>query len=106
MLAAEEMIADFRDGYRAIPGKNVVEVLPRAVGKAAAVSHFLSRRNYRGRLPVFLGDDFTDEEAMARVNELGGYSIHVGHSSATCARFRVNSVSEVLTWLENTVLPS
>jgi trehalose 6-phosphate phosphatase len=32
---------------------------------------------FRGRLPVFVGDDVTDEPAIAKANELGGVGLHV-----------------------------
>jgi trehalose 6-phosphate phosphatase len=33
---------------------------------------------YRGRRPVFIGDDLTDENGFAVVNDLGGLSVRIG----------------------------
>jgi trehalose 6-phosphate phosphatase len=55
---------------------------------------------FRGRHPVFIGDDVTDEHGFVMVNRLGGDSIKVG-PGATVAGWRVPSVSAVLGWLEH-----
>jgi trehalose 6-phosphate phosphatase len=52
-----------------------------------------------GRIPLFIGDDVTDEEGFEAVNALGGYSVRVGDLAATAARFRFSSVSTVIAWL-------
>lgn len=80
-------------------GKRVVELKPGGKDKGVAVLEFMDEVPFRGRTPVFLGDDATDEYAFAVVNELGGYSIKVGPgSSAACWRLR--DVRAVRRWLE------
>ncbi|MBV8088885.1 MAG: hypothetical protein JO139_04805, partial [Alphaproteobacteria bacterium] len=54
---------------------------------------------FLGRMPVFFGDDITDEDGFAVVDGAGGISVHVGSCATTTARYRVASVSEVLLWL-------
>jgi trehalose 6-phosphate phosphatase len=34
---------------------------------------------FAGRLPVFIGDDTTDEPAIAKAKALGGMGLHVQH---------------------------
>ena len=51
------------------------------------------------RTPVFVGDDVTDEDGFAAVNELGGYSIRVGNIEDSEARHHFDSVSAVIAWL-------
>jgi len=53
---------------------------------------------FRGRVPVFVGDDATDEFGFATVNRLGGHSIKVG-AGRTAARWRLPSVRAVRQWL-------
>ncbi len=54
---------------------------------------------FRGQVPVFLGDDLTDEAGFAVVNALGGHSIKVGEGP-TQARERLASVTAVGEWLQ------
>jgi trehalose 6-phosphate phosphatase len=58
----------------------------------------MSELPFRGRRPVFIGDDATDEHGFAVVNSLGGYAIKVG-SGRTCANWRLRDVTAVRAWL-------
>ena len=79
-------------------GKRVVELLPAGIDKGTAVRAFLAEMPFRGRLPVFVGDDVSDELAFAAVNALGGHSVKVG-SGPTSARWRLAGVGAVRRWL-------
>lgn len=80
-------------------GKCVLELTPAGYSKRTAIEAFMSERPFRGRTPVFIGDDVTDEDGFAAVNELGGYSIQVGKASTSAARYHFGSVSAVVAWL-------
>ena len=80
-------------------GKMVVELRPRGATKAAAVSAFLEEAPFAGRVPVFFGDDLTDESAFGLVNERGGLSVLVGPERPSAARARIADVSAVRSWL-------
>lgn len=88
---------------KAIEGKMVVEVMPRSAGKGKAIAAFLSERPFRGRVPVFVGDDTGDEDGFAVVDRLGGISVRVG-AGATVARHRLADPSAVLAWLARGVV--
>jgi trehalose 6-phosphate phosphatase len=60
---------------------------------------FLDEPPFAGRRPVFIGDDLTDEKGFAVVNERNGVSIKVGGGD-TLATMRVESVGELLEWLQ------
>lgn len=91
------------DKLRLLDGKQVVEILPREGGKGVAIAHFMERPPYFGRLPVFVGDDVTDEEGFLEVNARAGISIRVGDGATSAARYRLGSVAEVLDWLAGPV---
>jgi trehalose 6-phosphate phosphatase len=54
------------------------EIKPRGFTKATAIKAFMKEPPFSGRLPVFLGDDLTDEDGFAMVEAYGGVSIAVG----------------------------
>jgi trehalose 6-phosphate phosphatase len=64
--------------YRLQHGKAVAEILPAGAAKGAVIERFLDEPAYRGRIPVFIGDDLTDEGGFAVVNARGGVSVRVG----------------------------
>ncbi len=81
------------------PGKCVLELMPSGYSKRTAIEAFMREVPFAGRIPVFVGDDVTDEDGFAAVNDLGGYSIRVGESDSTVARFTFSNVSAVIGWL-------
>jgi trehalose 6-phosphate phosphatase len=81
-------------------GKYVVELRPSGRDKGKGVLEFLRERPFRGRLPVFVGDDATDEAGFATVNRLGGISIKVG-PGRTAACWRLRNVRTVEQWLRS-----
>lgn len=80
------------------PGKCVLEVKPAGRDKGTAIAEFMSEPPFRGRRPVFIGDDVTDEYGFRVVNDLDGDSVKVG-SGETVARWRIEDVRAVRAWL-------
>lgn len=60
-----------------LPANMAWEIRPRGAGKGRALEWFMARPPFAGRLPVFVGDDTTDEEAIAAAQALGGDGLHV-----------------------------
>ncbi len=79
-------------------GRRVIEIRAARWDKGDAVRSLMRTRPFRGRVPVFLGDDVTDEDAFAVVNELGGLSVKVGRGP-TVARYRLPGVPAVRDWI-------
>ncbi len=79
-------------------GKRVIEIKPAGIDKGTAVAEYLTESPFRGRHPVFIGDDLNDEHGFAEVNRVGGISIKVG-PGASCARYRLPHVAAVRHWL-------
>ncbi len=79
-------------------GKCVAEIKPAGINKGTAVAAYLAEPPFRGRRPVFVGDDLNDEHGFAAVNRLDGISIKVGNGPS-CARYRLRDVAAVRHWL-------
>ena len=85
-------------GLQLLQGKAVLEVKSAAVNKGQAIAAFLQEPPFRGRLPVFAGDDVTDEAGFQRVQQLGGIGIKVG-DGPSCAAHRIASPHALRQWL-------
>jgi trehalose-phosphatase len=80
-------------------GKEVVEVRPVGVNKGKAVQLLLAHGN-NAALPLYLGDDATDEDAFRVVNGRGGLSILVADPPRrTAARYYLRNPEEVFRFL-------
>ncbi|MDO6408077.1 trehalose-phosphatase [Pantoea phytobeneficialis] len=101
---AQDAVARF-PGLALQPGKCVVELKPQGIDKGAAIREFMREAPFAGRIPVFVGDDLTDEQGFLAVNALGGISVKVGEGSSY-ARYRLSSVDAVWSWLEQLLLQS
>ncbi|OGS95881.1 MAG: trehalose-phosphatase [Gallionellales bacterium RIFCSPLOWO2_02_FULL_57_47] len=92
------LASDADAGLEVQHGKRVAEVKPSGIDKGTAVAEYLSEFPFKGRRPVFIGDDLNDEHGFAEVNKLDGISIKVG-KGPSCARFRLPDVAAVRRWL-------
>jgi trehalose 6-phosphate phosphatase len=107
--AANDLARSLGSGYRIQYGKAVAEILPAASGKGRVIEDFLTKPPFRGRKPVFIGDDLTDEHGFEAVNRLGGTSVRVGHGDTVALR-RVPSPVELrrrlAEWAERGAVPA
>ncbi|MGB1547468.1 MAG: trehalose-phosphatase [Alphaproteobacteria bacterium] len=100
--AAKALIAGLLDGqsdYHVLEGKMVLEVKPTHVHKGWAIERLLAEVPFTGRLPVYIGDDVTDEDGFITVNRLGGHSIRIGADGDSAATWRIDSVHALLGWV-------
>lgn len=88
-----------RPALELLEGKMVLEARPRDMNKGKAIQAFMQASPFRGRRPVMVGDDVTDEDGFKVVNDLQGLTIKVG-PGATVARHRLATVGDVLIWLK------
>ncbi|MFA5146836.1 MAG: trehalose-phosphatase [Candidatus Omnitrophota bacterium] len=84
-----------------VAGKKVFEVLPAGVGRKgkAVVDIFLQEHpaaNHMSAIPVYIGDDETDETAFEETNDKKGITIRVGAGNRTAASYYVNDTEEVV----------
>jgi len=97
--AVAAVVAQLRERVRVQEGKMVLEIRAAGADKGGAVEAFMAEAPFRGRTPVYIGDDLTDEDGFAAVNRLGGRSIKVG-GEASAAGWRIASVAALRDWLE------
>lgn len=97
---ARRMAARLGPTYCVQGGKRIVEIRPAGRDKGTAIRDFMREPPFRGRRPVFLGDDTTDEFGFAVVNRMHGLSIKIG-TGPTVARWRLRDVEAVRGWLED-----
>lgn len=81
------------------PAKMAYELRPASASKDRALARLWDLPRFAGRRPVFLGDDTTDEPAIAWAAAQGGYGVKVGPGE-TAARYRLADPAAVLSWLE------
>jgi trehalose 6-phosphate phosphatase len=95
--------ADMDNEFRLLRGKMVVEIVQAAANKGSAIRTFMAMAPFAGRRPVFVGDDVTDEDGFAVVNEMGGISVHIGDRRDSAARWRFASTAELRDWLHGSL---
>jgi trehalose 6-phosphate phosphatase len=83
-------------------GKCVIEVKATGFSKGTAVRVLMRDAPFHGRIPVFVGDDRTDEDAFAVLPEFGGCGIAVGRALAGAA-FVIKDPAAVRHWLAQQV---
>ena len=87
-------------GLALIQGKYVIDLRPASVSKGTAIEAFMAETPFAGRVPVFAGDDVTDEDGFEQVLRMGGQAIKVG-AGPSLARLRCDSVAAVAAWLQS-----
>jgi trehalose 6-phosphate phosphatase len=69
--------------FALLPAHMAWEVRPRGADKGSAVAALMERAPFAGRLPVFIGDDVTDEDAIHAARALGGVGLMVADAFGT-----------------------
>ena len=88
-------------GLHFVSGKMVYEISTCKTDKGVGISKLLKTYPFSQRIPIFIGDDQTDEAGFDFVNSVGGLSIVVGESSKSLAKYHLPNVGEVISWLED-----
>lgn len=72
-----ELIQGSMSEFEILQGKMAVEIRPRTVTKARAVELLMQVEPFRGRKPIFVGDDVTDQDGFLAAKALGGQGLDV-----------------------------
>ncbi|ANY79365.1 trehalose-phosphatase [Microvirga ossetica] len=94
LATAQAAVEALGSDYRVQHGKAVAEILPSAAGKGKVIERFLHETPYKGRCPIFVGDDLTDENGFKIVNAHGGLSVRIG-AGETIAKVRLGTPAEL-----------
>jgi trehalose 6-phosphate phosphatase len=84
----QQVLMQSGEGIALGRGKMVFELRDSGYSKADAVEAFLARPPFAGRLPVFVGDDITDEDGFEAVERHGGLAMPVGEVHRVSGRRR------------------
>lgn len=66
------------ESYEALPGRMASEIRHRSLTKAVIVQSLMDHTPFKGRIPVFVGDDVTDHDGFRAVEERNGIALEVG----------------------------
>ena len=81
-----------------LPGKSVCEVKHSGFTKATGVLELMKHPPFKGRRPVFIGDDVTDETVFAIMPDLNGLAFSVGRRARGVAG-HFDEPRDVRAWL-------
>jgi trehalose 6-phosphate phosphatase len=87
------------ESFFLLEGRKVLELRPKGTTKAGAIRAFLAEPPFEGRMPIFIGDDVTDQEALAYVQRMGGLAVAVGDRVE--AMMRLSCPRDVRAFLED-----
>jgi len=68
----QRMLDGHRDRFELLAGSLTWEIRPLGVTKEVAVNALMARPPFAGRVPVYIGDDVTDEDGIRAARAMGG----------------------------------
>jgi trehalose 6-phosphate phosphatase len=90
------------DGVIIQRGKSVIEIRPAGSDKGVALETIMDLPAFRGRTPLAIGDDLTDEAMFSSAQKLGGFSAKVGPGDSV-ASIRIQSPAAVRAWIKSLI---
>ena len=84
----DSLVAEAPDRFILLEARMAWELRPRGPSKASAVRGLMARPPFAGCVPVFIGDDVTDEEGMAACRAMGGHGFRLQDTFGTPAALR------------------
>ena len=92
-----------RDHLVLARGRKVFEVLPRNISKGGALRTFMELPSFRGRRPIMIGDDISDQSAFGAAIQLGGAGLKVAGEQFSPTESHFKEPARVRAWLTTLV---
>ncbi len=77
VLALLDSLVESERDFEVLRARMAFEIRHCDINKGAAVRRIMRNSPFFGRVPVFVGDDITDEDGFQAARELGGMALHV-----------------------------
>ena len=71
------LASEASEGFEILPAKMAYELKLTTMSKGKAITELMSEEPFRRRVPVFAGDDVTDEDGFIAVTAMGGIALRV-----------------------------
>lgn len=111
-LSAAVSSPGVKGNVRVRSGKMVWDIIPPVKwDKGMAVLWLLKHMPFRAAdrplraIPIYIGDDFTDEDAFKALRSKG-MTVLVGHNNASCAQYYLKDTHEVIKLIERLSTPN
>lgn len=75
-------------------GKKVFEIRPSNFWNKGMAVEWLLKKYGQGHIPVYVGDDITDEDAFKNLSK-NGITVRIGNKSASHAKYFIKHISEL-----------
>ena len=85
---ALRLLERHRDRFELLCGTMAWEIRPRGISKESAVRALMERAPFAGRVPVYIGDDVTDEDGIRAARAMGGEGWRVAEAFSDPAGVR------------------
>ncbi len=85
--AAAALVAE-QDAFQLLESSMAWEIKPRGIDKGVAVERLCGEAPFAGRVPIFIGDDVTDEDGMRAAQAMGGAGLRVDQAFGSAAGVR------------------
>lgn len=80
--------------FKVLKGKEVIELAPFIDWDKGRAVHLILKNVPEGYMPIYIGDDLTDETAFSALNNQG-LTIRIGRSKKTSARYYLKNQHEI-----------
>lgn len=86
--ALQSLLAQSPNTHQLLAAKMAWEIRPTGIDKGAALRTLMQHPPFTNRLPIYIGDDITDEDGIAAARALGGTGLRLPDHFANPAALR------------------